>query len=88
MPNVYWWPDITKHDGRYPVIPGTDRRIPSGLAWVEVGGTARQFEEWFGGYTQASDHPLRFNGKAPGLYALAVKTNDGEVVIRRPSLNE
>jgi hypothetical protein len=88
MPNVYYWPDITKHDGRFPPIPETSRRVPTGLSWVEVGGTPKQFEDWFGGFTKASDHPLRFNGKPPGLYAIAVNTSDGEVVIRRPSLND
>jgi len=88
MPNVYYWPDMSKHDARYPVIPETDKRKPSGIAWVEVGGTPRQFEDWFGGYTKADDHPLRFNGKTPGLYAIAVNTDDGEIVIRRPTLNE
>src|SRR5580658_9395990 len=76
MPNVYFWPDMSKHDARYPVQEGTGAKTPLGLAWVEVGGDAAQFDEWFGGLTTASDHPLRCNGKAPGLYALAVATGE------------
>ena len=88
MPNVYYWPDMSKHDARYPVLEGTGRVTPLGLSWVEVGGTAADFEAWFGGYTKAKDHPLRFNGKTHGLYAIAVNTDQGEVVIRRPSTTE
>jgi len=88
MPNVYFWPDMSKHDGRFPATAGTGTVTPAGVAWIEVGGSAEDFEAWFGGYTKASDHPIRFNGKSLGLYAIAVKTEAGEVVIRRPSLNE
>ncbi len=88
MPNVYWWPDMTKHDSRYPVEARTGDREPLGLAWVEVGGTEADFDAWFGGLTRAKDHPVRFNGGKHGLYALGVKTTKGEVTIRRPSLND
>jgi len=88
MPNVYFWPDRSQHGARYPVIPETSKKKPTGVAWIEVGGTERQFEDWFHGFTKAKDHPLQFNGKPPGLYAIAVSTDVGEVVIRRPGLNE
>jgi hypothetical protein len=88
MPNVYFWPDMSKHDSRYPVEIGTGRRTPQGLAWVEVGGTPEEFDGWFKGLTVAKDHPLRFNGRAPGLHAIGVKTDKGEVSIRRPTLLE
>jgi len=88
MPNVYYWPDMSKHDSRYPVERGTQRIQPKGLAWVELGGTAEIFDDWFAGLTTAADHPVRFNGRAPGLYALAIDTDAGEVVIRRPSITE
>jgi hypothetical protein len=87
MPNVYVWPDMNKHDARYSVTAGAgDGRIPRGPSWVEVGGTPVELEEWFGGLTKSDDHPLRFNGKALGVYAVAVNTSKGEVVIRRPSM--
>jgi hypothetical protein len=85
LPNVYFWPDMSKHDSRFPVLEGTgDGRTPLGLAWVEVGGTAAELEAWFGGMLKTKDYPIRFNGKAPGLYAVAVETSKGEVVIRLP----
>jgi hypothetical protein len=38
--------------------------------------------DWIG--QPASTLPMKFNGKAKGVYAIAVKTEDGqEVVIRR-----
>lgn len=88
MPNVYFWPDMSKHDSRFPVIPETRKKTPTGVAWIEVGGTKEQFENWFCGFVAARDHPLEFNGKAPGLYAIAVNTDAGDVVIRRPGINE
>ncbi len=88
MPNVYFWPDMNKHDARYPVIPETKKKTPTGLAWIEVGGTEKQFDDWFCGFTKAQDHPLVFNGKAPGLYTIAVNTDAGEVLIQRPGCNE
>lgn len=88
MPNVYLWPDMSKHDSRFPVIPETKKKTPTGISYVEVGGTEKLFDDWFCGFTTAKDHPIQFNGKAPGLYAIAVNTDAGEVVIRRPGINE
>jgi len=90
MPNVYLYPhdpDRSKQDLRALVIPETSKKKPTGVAWLEVGGTEKQFEDWFGGFAKARDFPLQFNGKAPGLYTLAVNTDGGEVVIRRPAIN-
>lgn len=87
MPNVYYWPDMSKHDGRHPVEPRTgDGRTPLGIYWLEVGGTPADLEAWFKGMIKAKDYPLHFNGKAHGLYAAAINTTKGEVVIRRPSI--
>jgi len=42
--------------------------------------------EWMG--VPASNYPFRFNGKVPGLYAVGVKSDKGEIVIRRKSATE
>jgi hypothetical protein len=86
MPQVYWWPDMSQHDARFPIAEGTgDGREPQGVAWIELGGTAEQLESWFKGMLKAKDYPIRFNGMTPGLHAIAVATSKGEVVIRRPN---
>ncbi|ATE66306.1 VOC family protein [Rhizorhabdus dicambivorans] len=87
QPNVYFWPDMLKHDARYPTDPHTGRFDGQGLAWIEVGGTVENFDAYFCGMTTAAEHPIRFNGQSPGLYAVAVNTPAGEKVIRRPSIS-
>ncbi len=85
MPEIYYWSDMTQHDSRFPIEKGTgDGREAQGVSWIELGGTAMQLESWFKGMLKAKDYPIHFNGKAPGLYAIAVATSKGEVVIRRP----
>ncbi len=85
MPEVYYWPDMSQHDSRLPIEKGTgDGRKPQGVSWIEVGGTADQLESWFKGMLRAKDYPIHFNGETPGIYAIAVATSKGEVVIRRP----
>jgi hypothetical protein len=87
MPNVYYWPDMSKHDSRYPVEARTGTKEAVGLSWIEVGGTPADLDDWFKGLTRAKDHAIRFNGLAHGLYAIGVNTTQGEVTIRRPSVN-
>src|SRR5882724_5991067 len=77
---------INMHPSGQPVVPGPGLVTPLGLAWLEVGGTEQEMTDWIG--QPASNFPYRFNGKAHGLYALAVKTEKGEVVIRRRSALE
>jgi hypothetical protein len=59
---------------------------PLGISWVEVGGTEAAFLQVSG--PAGKDVPIRFNGKGSGVYAVAVKTADGEVVVRRKATNE
>jgi hypothetical protein len=87
FPNTYVFADMSAHPSRIPVEPGSGRVTPKGIEWLEVGGTDEQMRNWLGTVPHAS-FPLRFNGKRPGLYAVAVSTDGGEVVIRRPSVNE
>ena len=79
-PNFFYFPDMTVHGSRQ--IPTTPIRCsPQGLAWMEVGGTVEEMSDWLG--ISADMLPLRFNGAAAGLYAVAVNTAEGERVIRR-----
>jgi hypothetical protein len=84
MPNIYFFPDMTVHPSGQPVEPAYGLKRPLGIASVEVGGTDAQMTAWIG--SPASQLPLRFNGKAPGIYSVAVKTETGDITIqRRPS---
>jgi hypothetical protein len=86
LPNWYLHENITKHPSGQPVFPWPGLVTPRGISWVEVGGTEADMTKWLG--LPASNFPFRFNGKAPGLYAIAVKSDKGEIVIRRKSVTE
>jgi hypothetical protein len=81
LPNFFFYGDhMHEHAAR---ISAPHRVAPNGLAWLEVGGTREAMLEWLGHAALTS--MLRFNGLSPGLYAVAIHTNQGEVVIRRPA---
>lgn len=86
LPIFNYFPDRSMHPSGQPLIPYPGLRKPLGIAWMEVGGTQKDMEDWIG--QPASTLNLRFNGKAPGLYAIAVKTETTEVEIRRKAINE
>lgn len=78
-----WENRLYMHPGGQPVINAPGLVEPRGVAWLEMGGTKAQMQDWLG------QHPdelkMKFNGKSPGLYAIGVSTDAGEVEIRRPS---
>lgn len=78
VPNFFYVPDASKNAGHIPV-PGAN--TPTGIAWLELGGTEREMSEWLG--IPASNLPLRFNGKAPGVHAVGINSTRGLVEIRR-----
>jgi hypothetical protein len=87
LPNWYWFEDFPMHPSGQPPSTGPNITRPDGIAWIEVGGSAREMDDWMG--VPAGTFPFRFNGKLPGLYAIGVKTmKGGEIVIRRPSATE
>ena len=86
LPNVYFWPDMTTHPSGQPIEPAPHMVRPLGVTWVEVGGTEAEMKEWLGVPLDAI--PFKYNGKGHGLYAIGVKTKNGEVVIRRKSAAE
>jgi hypothetical protein len=86
LPNWYYHPVINLHPSGQPIIGTTDLVLPQGISFIEMGGTEKAMTEWLG--QPASDFPFKFNGKAPGLYAIGVKSDRGEITIRRPSATE
>lgn len=69
--------DMSDHVGNVQVA---HKHTPHGFAWVEMGGTEKQMQDWIG--VHPDELSIRCNGKAPGMYACAVATDDGDVEIR------
>lgn len=86
MPPIYWF-DMATHPSGHPVEPAYGLVRPVGIAWVEVGGTEAEMSAWIG--SPASVMPLRYNGKAAGVYSLGIKLEGGkEITIQRASSSE
>jgi Glyoxalase-like domain len=82
LPNWYYFTDITLHPSGQPVEPYPGLVRPMGISYIELGGTEKEMSDWIG--IPVSSLPLKFNGQAKGVYAVAVKTEHaGEIVIRR-----
>lgn len=86
MPGWNVFLDMNTHPSGQPVIEAPGLVKPLGLAWVEVGGSEADMSHWIG--EPAAMLGFRFNGKAPGVYSFGVKSEKGEIVIRRKSLDE
>jgi hypothetical protein len=78
-----WENRLYMHPSGQPVINAPGLVEPMGVAWMEMGGTKAQMQEWLG--QNPDDLHMKFNGKSFGLYAIGVSTDVGEVEIRRPS---
>ena len=78
LPSFFYTPDLAHHPSRVPV---ESVNKPTGLAWMEVGGTEAEMSDWLG--IPASTLPLRFVGGSHGLYAVGVNSARGVVEIRR-----
>jgi glyoxalase-like protein len=86
VPNFFYFQDMSVHGSLQPLGPSLKPTVtPMGVAWMELGGNEDVMSDWLG--VKASSLPLRFNGKAAGLYAVAVKSAAGEIVIRRSPWN-
>jgi hypothetical protein len=83
-PNWCCWENrLYAHPSGQPVIDTAGLVTPMGVAWLELGGTKAQMQQWLG--QNPDDLKMKFNGKSLGLYAIGVGTDMGEVEIRRPS---
>jgi hypothetical protein len=78
-----WENRLYRHPSGQPVANAPGLVQPVGVAWIEMGGAKAQMQNWLG--QNPDDLAMKFNGKAPGLYAIAVRTDRGDVEIRRPS---
>jgi hypothetical protein len=78
-----WEDRLYMHPSGPPVVNAPGLVDPMGVAWMEMGGTKAEMRLWLD--QNPDDFHMKFNGKSPGLYAIGVSTDVGEVVIRRPS---
>jgi hypothetical protein len=78
LPNWYYFTDMTLHPSGQPTEPFPGLHRPTGIKYLEMGGTEKEMTEWLG--VPASTMPFKFNGKAKGIYSVAINTEDGEVV--------
>jgi hypothetical protein len=85
LPNWYYRPDPDQNPARRTV---TGKRVARGVAWLEVGGEEEELMEHIGEETYET-LPLRVVPGAPGLHAVAIRTEGGEeIVIRRPPVDQ
>jgi hypothetical protein len=78
-----WEDRLYRHPSGQPVVNAPGLVDPMGVAWMEMGGTKAQMQTWLG--QNPDDLKMKFNGRAAGLYAIGIRTDAGEVEIRRPS---
>lgn len=82
MPPVYYFEAFNRHPSGQPVEPAPGLVRPGGVAWVEVGGTAADMARWLGAEA-AGALPFRYVDRPPRAYAIGVRTEAGDVVVRR-----
>jgi catechol 2,3-dioxygenase-like lactoylglutathione lyase family enzyme len=75
---ISWLVPDDLHPGRTPVAHST---APTGLAWVEVTGTASSIRAWLG--PEGRGLPVRIRTGTPSLVAAGISTASGaEIVVR------
>ena len=80
LPNFYWYPGVHPARSR----PVNHRRAFTGVTWMEVGGDPAAMEKHV--TSEVFERlPLRFVDQSPGLYAVAIGTEDGDEVVIRAS---
>jgi glyoxalase-like protein len=77
-----WENRLYAHPSGQPVVNAPGLSQPSGVTRIEMGGTKAQMQTWLD--QNPDEFRMTFNGKAPGLYAITIRTDAGEVEIRRP----
>ncbi len=82
-PGMNYFFDKQRHPSGQPVQPYPGLVRPLGVAWIEMGASEAEVSKALG--FSVAHLPFHYNGKKPGIYALAVKTEKGEVVITRNS---
>jgi hypothetical protein len=82
LPMFMVWNDkYTDHPDTIPEASSVKHRVhPRGIAWVEVGDESLT-RPWLGPEGEALD--IRYVDRPAGLYAVGIRSDEGEIVIRR-----
>jgi hypothetical protein len=89
LPNVYYYPDRTHHSSGQPVHPCLNMVQPTGIKWVEHGGTEKDMDDWLGVKGSGDMLKLKFNGKSMGVWAVCVGAEgEDDIIIRRPACTD
>jgi hypothetical protein len=89
LPNIYYYPDRTHHSSGQPTHACLNMVEPTGIKWVEYGGTEKDMDDWLGVKGSGDMLKLRFNGKSMGIWAVCVGAqNQEDIIIRRPACTE
>jgi hypothetical protein len=72
---ISWDGPLELHPGR---AQAQHRVEPNGIAWIEVASNHRRLHGWLGG----EDLPVRVVGGDPGLRAVGISTDRGQIVLR------
>jgi hypothetical protein len=81
LPTFMVWPEESHHPDALPEARSVDHRVqPQGIAWVEV-GDASLTRPWLGALGDQLD--VRFVDRPAGLYAVGIRTDRDDIVIRR-----
>jgi hypothetical protein len=82
-PGLNYFYDKAGHPSGQPVEPFPGLVRPLGVAWIEMGASEAEVSKAIG--FSVEHLPFRYNGKAPGIYSFAVKSEKGEIVVKRNS---
>jgi hypothetical protein len=86
LPTFYFYPDAPGRSSNQPVVARPHLATPTGVKWIEFGGTEELLSEWMGVPKASEVIPVRFNGKEVGTWAVCVgRAGMEDVVIRRPT---
>ncbi len=78
-----WENRLYAHPSGQPVVNAPGLVQPTGVAWMEMGGSKAQMQGWL--EQNPDDFRMKFNGKTPGLYAVGITTDVGNIEVRLPA---
>lgn len=75
LPFFIQWDDLSQHPGK---TPAAHAAAPNGISWIEVAGDPAAVAARIG----AAALPVRVSAGEPGVRAVAVGTEHGEILVR------
>ena len=89
LPSVAYYPDPIHQSAGLPVHPSEGMVRPTGIKWVEYGGTEAQMAQWLGIPNPGEVLQMKFNGKSLGVWAVCIGAEGKpDIIVRRPAASE